>query len=41
MFENIRNGVIKFPEYLSTEAIDLMSKLMIKDPQKRLGANGS
>lgn len=42
LFESIKNGVVQYPEYLSEEVIDLMSKFLIKNPEHRLGsgANG-
>jgi hypothetical protein len=27
---------LKFPDYLTTEAKDLMTKLLVKEPKKRL-----
>ncbi|CDO95742.1 unnamed protein product [Kluyveromyces dobzhanskii CBS 2104] len=50
VFENILSGEISWPdfpdsetelEYISPEAKDLIKKLLVLDPEKRLGANGS
>ncbi|QEU59191.1 Rim15 [Kluyveromyces lactis] len=50
VFENIIGGVIRWPEfpdaeteleYISPDAKDLVNKLLVLDPNKRLGANGS
>ncbi|EGR31064.1 protein kinase domain protein [Ichthyophthirius multifiliis] len=41
LFENIKSGSLKFPKYVSADAKDLIQKLMIKDPMKRLGSKGS
>ena len=38
LFDSIKNGKIKFPKYLSNEAVDLLKKFLIKDPEKRLGS---
>ncbi|CAK4630344.1 hypothetical protein LEN26_010076 [Aphanomyces euteiches] len=37
LFEKIRQGELTFPKYLSPAAIDLLSKLLERDPTKRLG----
>jgi serine/threonine protein kinase len=37
LFEKIRNGDLTFPKYLSPNAKDLLSKLLERDPTKRLG----
>ncbi|RQM24235.1 hypothetical protein B5M09_006305 [Aphanomyces astaci] len=37
LFEKIRQGELTFPKYLSPEAVDLLSKLLERDPTKRLG----
>jgi len=43
MFQLIRDSEVKFPSRppLSDEAKDIIKKLLVKDPHKRLGANGS
>ena len=38
LFNSIKSGQVKFPKYLSKEAVDLLCKLFIKDPEKRLGS---
>ena len=40
LFKMIRFGKIKFPKYLSIEAVDLFQRFFIKDPDKRLGSHG-
>jgi len=42
MFQLIRDSEVKFPSKppLSDNAKDIIKKLLIKDPHKRLGANG-
>lgn len=37
IFDLISNRKLSFPKYLDVEAIDLISKLMEKDPSRRLG----
>lgn len=37
MFENIRVGKLKYPSYLSIEVKSLVSKLLERDVNKRLG----
>lgn len=37
MFDNIRNGKLKYPSYLSIEIKSFISKLLERDPTKRLG----
>ena len=37
MFQNIKEGSLKFPLYLSEEAKDLIKKLMHRTPRARLG----
>lgn len=38
MYLQIQNSVPKFPTYLSDKCKDLLSKLLEKDPQKRIGS---
>jgi serine/threonine protein kinase len=38
LFNSIKNGKVNFPKYLSKEAVDLLEKFFIKDPEKRLGS---
>ena len=38
LFDNIKTKDVQFPEYLTEEVIDLMKKLLVKDPSKRLGS---
>ena len=38
LFENIKKGSFKLPNYFSDEAKDLIKKLLIRNPLKRLGA---
>ena len=38
LFNLIKNDQVKFYKYLSKEAVDLLTKLFIKDPEKRLGS---
>ena len=40
LFKMIRYGNVKFPKYLSIEAVDLLQGFFIKDPDKRLGSYG-
>ena len=41
LFDAITNDEPEYPEYLSDEVIDLIKKLLIKNPDKRLGNNGA
>ena len=41
LFDAIINNEPEYPEYLSNEVIDLIQKLLIKNPDKRLGSNGA
>jgi protein-serine/threonine kinase len=38
LFNTIKTGQVKFPKYLSKEAVDLLQKFFIKDPEARLGS---
>ena len=38
LFNTIKSEQVKLPNYLSKEAKDLLNKLFIKDPEKRLGS---
>ena len=38
LFHTIKTGQVKFHKYLSKEAVDLLEKFFIKDPEKRLGS---
>ena len=38
LFNTIKSEPVKFYNYLSNEAKDLLNKLFIKDPEKRLGS---
>jgi len=38
LFNSIKSGQVKFPKYLSKEAVDLLQKFFVKDPEKRLGS---
>lgn len=38
LFKNIRSGLIRYPTYLSKEAINLLQSFFIKDSEKRLGS---
>lgn len=38
-YERIRAVDIKFPEYLSSEVIDLISNLLKKEPSQRMSLN--
>jgi len=40
LFYNIKFGELKYPPYLSATCKDLLTKLFIKDPEKRLGSGG-
>lgn len=39
MFEKIMNAVLVFPPFMSESAKDLLSKLLVRDPQLRLGSS--
>jgi serum/glucocorticoid-regulated kinase 2 len=39
LFDTIINEEPEYPEYLSNEVIDFIQKLLIKNPDKRLGIN--
>lgn len=41
MFKLIKEADPKFPEDISGDCRDLLKKLLIKDPRKRLGKGGS
>ena len=38
LFHTIKTGQVKFHKYLSKEAVDLLEKFFIKDPEQRLGS---
>lgn len=38
LFDNIKRGPLKIPKTMSSEAKDLIKKLLCRDPRKRLGA---
>ena len=38
LFNSIKAIKIKYPKYLSNEAVDLLQKFFVKDPEKRLGS---
>jgi len=38
LFNSIKAIKIKYPKYLSKEAVDLLQKFFVKDPEKRLGS---
>jgi serum/glucocorticoid-regulated kinase 2 len=38
LFKNIRSGLIRYPPYLSKDAVSLLQGFFIKDPEKRLGS---
>eukprot|EP00808_Paulinella_micropora_P027382 g21430.t1 len=40
MFGNISEATLRFPSFMSADCKDLISQLLIRDPRKRLGANG-
>lgn len=42
LFNTIKSGSVKYPKYLSKDAVNLLDSFFIKDPEKRLGsgANG-
>jgi serine/threonine protein kinase len=37
LFKNIKSGIVKYPSYLSKEAINFIQLLFIREPEKRLG----
>lgn len=37
LFKNIKTGNIKYPVYLSNEAVNLLQNLFVRDPDNRLG----
>lgn len=39
LFDKIKSGNLKIPKNASTEMSDLLTKLLEKDPKKRLGAS--
>ena len=41
LFNNIKTGNIKFPVYLSKDAVGILQALFTHDPDKRLGADGT
>ncbi|KAJ6238749.1 serine/threonine-protein kinase pkga-related [Anaeramoeba flamelloides] len=41
IWSNILRLDIEYPEFLSDELIDLISRLLVSDPKKRLGAKGA
>jgi serine/threonine protein kinase len=41
LFERIRKAPLKFPAYVSRKASAFIQKLLNRDPQERLGANGA
>ncbi len=38
LFKNIKTGFVKFPPFVSNEAIDFVQSLFVKNPEKRLGS---
>jgi protein-serine/threonine kinase len=40
LFNNIKTGNIKYPVFLSKDAISLLNALFVHDPDKRLGSDG-
>lgn len=40
LFDKIRKSAPLFPEYISKASADLILRLLVKDPDKRLGVNG-
>lgn len=38
LFNTIKSCQVKYPKYLSHEAVDLLQKFFIKDPESRLGS---
>ena len=41
LFDLIMGGRVKWPRYLSTNAVDLLKKLLTRSPDKRFGAGKS
>jgi len=41
LFERLKKAPLKFPSYVSKIASSFIQKLLIRDPQMRLGSNGS
>lgn len=39
LFKNIKTTEVKFPKFLSHNAVDLLKGLFVKDPDKRLGSD--
>eukprot|EP00392_Amoebophrya_sp_AT5.2_P003161 g3166.t1 len=39
LFEQIRHGELSIPDYVSTVARDLLRKLLVRDPARRLGSS--
>ena len=39
LFKNIKTMEVKFPKYMSQDAINLLKGLFVKDPDKRLGSD--
>ena len=38
LFNNIKNGNLKYYDYLSNNAIRFLKDIFVKDPEKRLGS---
>ena len=38
LFNSIKAIKLKYPKYLSNDAVDLLQKFFVKDPEKRLGS---
>jgi serine/threonine protein kinase len=41
LFQNIKQGNIKFPVYLSKDAVSILQAFFTQDPEKRLGSEGT
>lgn len=41
MYQKILHDTIRFPEWMSPQARSLIDALLVRDPNKRLGANGA
>ena len=39
LFDKIKNGLVKMPKGVSADLLDLLTKLLERDPKKRLGAS--
>lgn len=39
MFDSIVNDEVRYPRYLSTEAVAVMRRLLRRNPERRLGAS--